>query len=132
MKRYTHKSGATYCYRDKKSLITDLCEEMQECRKEYLEYKKQRGAWNTYWFNRKVELLVGKHLEWWHFQIDINEVFTVTECIADIGMPNGEVIHGIKYCCNPNSHGELDNVFRNITEFREFITREINKEEVVV
>ncbi len=128
MNRYHHKSGATYCYRDKKALITDLCEEMQRVRKEYLEHKKERGTWNTYWLHKKFELLVGKHLEWWDFQIDINDVFTVRECVADIGTPNG-VIHGIKYCCNPNSHGELDNVFRNITEFRAFITREINKEE---
>lgn len=129
MHRYTHKYGATYCYRDKKAFITDLCEEMQRGRKEYLEHKKERGAWNTYWLHKKLELMVDKHLEWWDFQIDINDVFTVKECVADIGTPNG-VIHGLKYCCNPNCHGELDNVFRNITEFREFLTREVCKEEL--
>lgn len=128
MNRYTHKKGGTYYYRDKKAFITDLCEELQRVRKEYLEHKKERGFCNTYWLNNKFDLMVGKHLEWWHFQIYINEVFTVKECTADIGTPNG-VIHGIKYCCNPNCHGELDNVFRNITEFREFLTREVCKEE---
>lgn len=130
MNRYHHKNGATYCYRDKKALITDLCEIMQECRKDYLAKKKECGFANEYWLNKKFELLVGKHLEWWHFSIYIGDVFTVEKCVADIGIGNG-VIHGIKYCCNQNSHGELDNVFRNITEFREFITREINKEEIL-
>lgn len=129
MNRYTHKRGATYCYKDKKALITDLCEELQKARKEYITTKKERGFCNTYWINRKFELMVGKHLEWWHFSIYISDVFTVDKCIADIGTQNG-VIHGIKYCCNPNCHGALDNIFRNITEFREFLKREIHKEEL--
>ena len=74
MNRYHHKDHATYCYRDKKSLITDLCEEMQRVRKEYLEHKKERGFCNTYWLNKKFELMVGKHIEWWHFSIYINDV----------------------------------------------------------
>ena len=127
MNRYHHKNHATYCYRDKNALITDLCEEMQRVRKEYLEHKKERGHWNTYWLNKKLELFVDKHFEWWHFQIYINDVFTVKECVARIGSSNG--VATVKYCCNQNSHGEFDNVFRNITEFRAFITREINKQE---
>lgn len=127
MKRYTHKSGATYCYKDKKALITDLCEELQRCRKEYFEHNKEHGRWNTYFFHKKFELMVGKHLEWWEFTIYINDMFTVDKCVARIGSPNG--VTTITYCCNPNCHGELDNVFRNITEFREFLTREVYKEE---
>ena len=123
---YAHTSGATYCYNNKKALIMDLCEELQKGRKEYLEHKKKYGSWNRYWFNKKFELWVD-HYEWWHFQIYIDDVFTVKECEAHIGTPNG-VVH-LKYCCNPNCHGELDNVFRNITEFRAFLTREINKKE---
>lgn len=129
MNRYHHKDHATYCYRDKKSLITDLCEEMQRVRKEYLEHKKECGFCNTYWLNKKFELMVGKHLEWWHFSIYINDVFTVDKCVADIGTGNG-VLHDIRYCCNQNSNGEFDDVFRNITEFREFLTREVCKEEI--
>lgn len=128
MTRYTHKRGATYCYKDKKALITDLCEELQECRKEYMAKKKERGHWNTYFLHKKFELMVDKHLEWWEFYIYINDVFTVDKCEARIGSPNG--ITTIPYCCNPNCHGELDNVFRNITEFREFLTREVYKEEI--
>lgn len=122
---YAKTSGATYCYKDKKALITDLCEELQKGRKEYIAHKKLYGSWNTYWLNKKFELWTD-HYEWWHFQIHINEVFTVKECVARIGSPNG--VATIKYCCNPNCYGEFDNVFRNITEFREFLTREVCKE----
>ena len=48
MNRYHHKDHATYCYRDKKTLITDLCEEMQKTRKEYLEHKKNSVVLGTH------------------------------------------------------------------------------------
>ena len=116
-----------YCYNNKKSLISDLCEELQKARKEYLE---KTPRCNPFFFNKKFELMIDKHLEWWTFTITIQDVFEVNRCMAEVGKGDGSGVNRILYCTIPNVQGEPDNIFRNITEFREFLTREVYKEEL--
>lgn len=127
MNRYTHKNVGYYCYNNKKFLIADLCEELQKGRKEYL---AKAPRCNPFFFNKKFELMVNKHIEWWTFTITIRDVFEVRRCMAEIGKDDGSGVNRILYCTIPNVQGEPDNIFRNITEFREFLTREVYKEEL--
>ena len=118
MHRYYAHIGKTYRYRNKKDLISDLCEELQKGKKQFL---SQKG--NSLFFNRGFELVDNKtpHIECWDFIIAISNEFKVLKCILSFcdGMGN---LQKIKYC--------VDNtVFRNITEFREFLNREVYKEE---
>ena len=124
MNRYTYKLGSTYCYHNKKDLITDLCEALQRNKKEYIEKCKTQYHPNPYWLSKHMELNDGVNLECWHFSIFISDVFEVKKCSVKFDVPLREV----KYCCNPDCNGKIDNVFHNITEFRSFLNREIGKE----
>ena len=126
MHRYIHHRGGCYCYNNKKSLITDLCEELQKGRKEYL---AKAPRCNPFFLNKQFELMENKHLEWWTFTIIIRDVFEVKRCMSEVGKDDGSGVQRIFYCTIPNVQGEPDNIFRNITEFREFLKREIHKEE---
>ena len=116
---YAHRDGY-YKYKNKKDLISDLCEELQKAKKEFL---TQKYRCNPFFLRKGFELFDQKksHLEWWDFTIVISNEFKVLNCILSFcdGMGN---LQKIKYC--------VDNtVFRNITEFREFLNREVYKEE---
>jgi hypothetical protein len=103
----------------KKNFIADICEELQTIKKNITQ-KPQ--SWKEH-FHIEPSFFVQ---EFWEFEITIySDKFVVEDCFLTFLRTNKHC----RFCCNPNSHGELDNVFRNITEFRAFITREINKEE---
>lgn len=123
MNRYYTHIGKTYRYRKKEDLISDLCEELQKTKKEYMS-----KTTNPYFFNRSFELVDNErpHLEWWDFQISITDKFEVLNCILKTCI-DYKLIE-VKYCCNPDCNGKIDNVFHNITEFRSFLNREIGKE----
>lgn len=124
MTMYSYKLSGTYCYKNKKDFIVDLCEELQKIKKKYIEEHKTQHYANPYWLNKHMELNDSVNLECWHFSIFISDVFEVNKCSVKFGIPLQEV----KYCCNPDCNGKIDNVFRNITEFRSFLNREVGKE----
>ena len=118
MHRYYAHIGNTYRYRNKKNLISDLCEELQKAKKDFL---IQKG--NSLWFNKNFELVDNKtpHLETWYFTIIISDKFEVLKCELHT-FDKAHNLQKIKYCTN-------NDIFNNITEFREFLNREIYKEE---
>lgn len=122
-KYYTH-IGKTYRYRKKGDLISDLCGELQKIKKEYM----SKPISNPYFFNRSFELVDNErpHLELWDFQIGVTDKFTVINCTLSIFIESKLI--KVKYCCNENFNGELDNTFSNITEFRNFLNSEVDKE----
>lgn len=119
MHRYYAHIGNTYRYRTKKDLISDLCEELQRGKKEFLKYKG-----NPLLFNKKFEIVDNQtpHLECWEFRIVITNEFEIRKCILHTFNNNSCNLIKIKYC-------ENNEIFHNITEFREFLNREVYKEE---
>jgi hypothetical protein len=118
MHKYFSRSDGMYKYHNKKDLISDLCEELQKGKKEFLSQKS-----NPLFLNKSFELFDVKapHLEWWDFTIEISDKFKVLNCVLSFCDEQCN-LQKIKYC--------VDNtIFRNITEFREFLNREIYKEE---
>lgn len=118
MHRYFSHSDGIYKYHNKKDLITDLCEELQRGKKEFLSQKS-----NPLFLNKSFELfdIKAPHLEWWDFTIVISNEFKMLNCVLSFCNEKCD-LQKVKYC--------VDNtVFRNITEFCEFLNREIYKEE---
>lgn len=124
MNKYYAHIGKTYRYRNKKDLISDLCGELQKIKKEYM----SKPISNPYFFNRSFELVDNEkpHLELWDFQINITDKFEILNCTLSTFIK--DKLTKVKYCCNKDSNGELDNIFRNITEFKTFLNGEIDKE----
>ena len=120
MHRYYAHSDGYYKYRNKKELISDLCEELQKGKKEFL---TQKYKCNPFFLKKGFELFDQKksHLEWWDFTISISDEFKVLNCILSFCDEKCD-LQKIKFCID-------DTVFRNITEFREFLNREVYKEE---
>lgn len=108
------RSGNELYYDSKEKFISDLCKELQKGKKEQNEKKM-----NPYWFNKRFNI---KYLEEWHIQMAIYaDKFKVLFCEATFYEYEGPV--KVKFCCN----GEDDAIFKNITEFREFLNREVLK-----
>lgn len=123
MHRYYAHIGKTYRYHNKKDLISDLCEALQSSKKEYMS-----GIHAPLLFNRNFELLDNNrpHLELWKFQIVITDHFEVKKCILEKCNDSGTLM-AVQYCYSDGTH--FHDTFRNITEFREFLNREIDKED---
>ena len=108
----------------KKKFITHICNDLQ--------YMKKHLLRRYDFYDGIFELCDNKNpIERWEFEIKVEpQAFAVLKCRL---LLNGKTI---KYCCNPNEiitfYGRIiredDNVFRNITEFREFLKREVLKE----
>lgn len=122
MHRYSKTTVGTYEYigKDaKKRFISDCCEELQKIKKSII---RQPRIWHQH-FVIEPNYLVN---EFWDFEIMVYaDKFIIKECVLYIEKTNTTV----KYWWMPNFNGKLDNVARNITEFREFLTREVCKEE---
>lgn len=123
MHRYYANIGKTYRYRNKKDLISDLCEDLQSKKKEYMS-----GMHNPLLFNKNFELVDNDrpHIELWQFQIVITDHFEVKECIFE-KCNDGRTLMAVQYYYSDGVH--YNDTFRNITEFRAFLNREIDKEE---
>ena len=111
------RSGNEFYYDSKEKFISDLCKALQTGRKEQNQKKM-----NPYWFNKRFDI---KHLEEWHIQIAIYaDKFKVLFCEAVFYTYDEPV--KVRFCCN----SEADAIFKNITEFREFLNREVMKGDV--
>lgn len=108
-------------YKDKKHFISDFCAYLQSCKKYYIEHKNL----NPLWVNKRFFI---QSRECWHFQIGIHkDKFKILFCEAtlyDTIFADGTKDRTIRYC-----YGEDHDTFRNITEFREFLKREVCKED---
>lgn len=109
----TSRENHEIYYKDKRHFISDLCNALQHYKKEVIE----RKYLNPILFYERFAI----HEEHWIFRIGIHQdKFKVHLCELDLYKPN--LISTIKYCCNG------DDEFKNITEFREFLNREVMKE----
>lgn len=121
MDRFYKCAGGTYFYHEKSKLITDLCEALQKAKKEY---KKQ-----PLYFHKVFELDNHNTCEVWDFEIVITKQFKIYHCVLQYWDDNFNR-HTVKYCVNDyDKHYDTVVVFENITEFRNFLKREIEKED---
>lgn len=122
MHRYSKTTVGAYYYigKDaKKRFISDCCEELQKIKKSVI---RQHRIWHQH-FVIEPNYLVN---EFWDFEIMVYaDKFVIKECVLYIEKTNTTV----KYWWMPNFDGKLDNVARNITEFRSFLKNEVCKEE---
>ena len=115
-KKCTSRNRNKLYYGSKKEFISDLCSVLQSYKKECIERKYRRPLL----FNMQFNI---QHSECWTFQIAIyKDKFKPLICEATI-KGNGSTI---KYCCRGS---EIHDTFKNITEFREFLNREVMKED---
>lgn len=123
MHRYSKSTIGAYYYigKDaKKHFISDCCERLQEIKKSIIRTPK---GWHEH-FVIQPNYLVS---EYWDFEIMIYaDKFVIEQCTLYIEKNNTTV----QYWWMPDQEGEVVNVARNITEFREFLKREICKEEL--
>ena len=115
-------------FQDKKSFISCICKELQTAKKNYIEYEKKnkyKGYFGTnpFFYNKEFQIMANKEhkFERWYFEIYISNIFDVQYCEAQINNRK------VRFCNNISSRGEKDNDFKNITEFKEFLRREVQK-----
>lgn len=122
MNRYTSSTVAAYFYKGKyakKNFIADFCEKLQGIKKNIIRNPRR---WEETFYIEPTAFI----RERWHFEIMIYaDKFVVKECVLTLLNTNTTV----RYCTIPKRDGTPDNIFRNITEFREFLKREVTKEE---
>lgn len=117
-----YKCYGAYFYHEKSKLITDLCEELQKSKKTY---KKQ-----PLYFHEKFELDNHKTCEVWEFEIIIKDKFEIRKAVLTYWDADFKP-HQVCFCVDDGCvdwYGNPNNVFENITEFRAFLKREIERQ----
>lgn len=120
MHRYSECNIGAYIYEGKdakKRFILDFCEKLQST-------KKTLGT-----YNRKIREHFFIESEFWRFEILVRkDKFIVLDCLANIQKPSGKR-RDVKFFCHYDGQERLDNELENITELREFLKREVLKED---
>lgn len=112
----------------KRAFITQICNDLQTVKKEYLSDKRyskkarqyKRVFYVTYKDLRKFE---------WFINIYVTDVFTIQLCmVQETTKPNASIFHYFDKDLMTSKNDTTYNVCRNITEFREFLKREVYEE----
>ena len=116
--------ATTVHFTSKKAFISQICKDLQKLKKDYVENKcRIPRAYNKIVY---LDYKNGKKYRWF-FTITVRDTFTVELCaVHEEG--NDKVLSYFSSDLKRFKGDETYNVCRNITEFREFLKREVHED----
>lgn len=123
LNKYYARYGNSYYYKNKKTFISDLCQQLQALKKQYIENKKINRKTNRIQF-KTIMILDNPHEEWF-FNIYVGEDFLINLCMLN------KKEYQLKYWGEELKRTKDDvsyNICENITYFRKWANDEIGME----